>query len=79
MKCVKFELSSLIHTLQKNISVPKDEWYEEWISADFMALPELVSVAYENQEYHPKFQYLTGVSRDDASYMICKLSHQVSS
>ena len=49
--------------VQKNISVPKDEWFEEWISDDFMALPELISVAYENQQYHPKFQYLTGVSR----------------
>ena len=30
--------------VQKNISVPKDEWYEEWTSDDFMALPELVNV-----------------------------------
>jgi hypothetical protein len=52
--------------------VPDDEWYEEWTSDDFMALPELVSTAYDNQQYNPKLQYLTGVSRDDASYMICK-------
>ena len=58
--------------VQKNISVPNDEWFEEWTSADFMALPELVSVAYENQMYHPKLQYMTGVARDDASYLICK-------
>lgn len=56
--------------LQKNISVPEDEWYEEWTSDDFMALPELVQVAYENQEYNPRLQYLTGVARDDAAYMI---------
>ena len=37
-----------------------------------MALPELVSVAYENQQYNPKLEYLTGVARDDAAYMICK-------
>ena len=37
-----------------------------------MALPELVNLAYENQQYNPKLQYLTGVARDDASYMICK-------
>ena len=37
-----------------------------------MALPELVSVAYENQEYNPKLQYLTGVARDDASYLLCE-------
>ena len=56
--------------VQKNISVPEDEWYEEWTSDDFIALPELVSVAYENQHYNPKLQYLTGVARDDAAYMI---------
>ena len=38
-----------------------------------MALPELVSVAYENQNYNPKLQYMTGVARDDAAYMIRKL------
>ena len=32
-----------------------------------------MSVLYENQQYHPKFQYLTGVARDDASYLLCKL------
>ena len=36
------------------------------------AIPELVSVMYENQEYSPKLQYLTGVAKDDASYMLCK-------
>ena len=60
---------------QTNISVPDDEWYEEWTSDDFMALPELVSVAYENQRYNPKLQYLTGVARDDASYMICESAY----
>ena len=29
-------------------------------------------MAYENEHYNPKLQYLTGVARDDASYMICK-------
>ena len=52
--------------------MPEDEWYEEWTSDDFMALPELVSVAYENQQYNPKLQYLTGVARDDAAYMMRK-------
>ena len=59
---------------QVNISTPEDGWHEEWTSDDFMALPELVSVAYENQEYNPKLQYLTGVARDDASYLLCKLT-----
>ena len=59
--------------MQKNISVPDDEWYEEWTSDDFMALPEVVSVAYDNQQYNPKLQYLSGVARDDAAYMICTL------
>ena len=58
--------------LQVNISTPEDGWHEEWTSDDFMALPELVSVAYENQEYNPKLQYLTGVARDDASYLLCE-------
>ena len=57
---------------QVNISTPEDGWHEEWTSDDFMALPELVAVAYENQEYNPKLQYLTGVARDDASYLLCK-------
>ncbi len=57
---------------QKNISVPDDEWYEEWTKDDFMALPERADVLYENQQYNPKLQYLTGVARDDAAYMICK-------
>ena len=60
--------------LQVNISVPDDEWFEEWTSDDFVALPERVDVAYENEHYNPKLQYLTGVSRDDASFMICKSS-----
>ena len=58
--------------MQKNISVPEDEWFEEWTSDDFMALPERVDVLYENEQYNPKLQYMTGVARDDASYMICK-------
>ena len=56
--------------VQLNISVPDDEWYEEWTSDDFMALPDLVNVLYENQQYNPKLQYLTGVARDDASYLL---------
>ena len=52
--------------------MPEDEWYEEWTSDDFVALPELVSVAYENQHHNPRLQYLTGVARDDAAYMICR-------
>ena len=63
---------SIYVIFQKNISVPEDEWYEEWTSDDFIALPERVDVAYENQHYNPKLQYLTGVARDDAAYMICK-------
>jgi hypothetical protein len=43
-----------------------------YFADDFVALPELVVSAYENQEYNPKLQYLTGVARDDAAYMICK-------
>ena len=62
----------ILNYFQKNISVPEDEWYEEWTSDDFMALPELVTVAYENQHHNPKLQYLTGTARDDAAYMICK-------
>ncbi len=57
---------------QVNISMPEDGWHEEWTSDDFMALPELVSVLYENQRYNPKLQYLTGVARDDASYLLCE-------
>jgi hypothetical protein len=57
---------------QVNISSPEDGWHEEWVSDDFMALPELVAVLYENQQYNPKLQYLTGVARDDASYLLCK-------
>ena len=52
--------------------MPDDEGFEEWTSDDFVALPERVDVAYENEHYNPKLQYLTGVSRDDASFMICK-------
>ncbi len=53
--------------------MPEDEWFEEWTSDDFMAIPELVNVLYENQQYNPKLQYMTGVARDDASYLLCKL------
>lgn len=56
--------------VQKNISVPEDAWNVDWNSDDFMAIPELISVMYENQQYHPKLQYMTGVSKDDASYML---------
>ena len=37
-----------------------------------MALPELVSTLYEEEKYNPKLQYMTGVSRDDAAYLLCK-------
>ena len=37
-----------------------------------MALPELVSTLYEDEKYNPKLQYMTGVSRDDAAYLLCK-------
>ena len=67
-----YKIFSIIIVLQVNISVPDDEWFEEWTSDDFVALPERVDVAYENEHYNPKLQYLTGVARDDASYMICK-------
>ncbi|CAB4065562.1 Esterase FE4,Venom carboxylesterase-6,Carboxylesterase 3 [Lepeophtheirus salmonis] len=56
--------------IQKNISVPEEGWYQEWTSDDFMALPELVEVLYENQEYNPSLEYMTGVAKDDAAYMI---------
>ena len=56
--------------VQKNISVPEDSWQSEWNSDDFMAIPELVSVMYENQQYNNKLQYLTGVSKDDAAYLL---------
>ena len=69
---LSYKIFSIIIVLQVNISVPDDEWFEEWTSDDFVALPERVDVAYENEHYNPKLQYLTGVARDDASYMICK-------
>ena len=72
MRLLWYETFSIIIVLQVNISVPDDEWFEEWTSDDFVALPERVDVAYENEHYNPKLQYLTGVARDDASYMICK-------
>ena len=56
--------------VQKNISVPEDSWQTEWNSDDFMAIPELVSVLYENQQYSNKLQYLTGVAKDDAAYLL---------
>lgn len=56
--------------VQLNISVPEDSWHVDWVSDDFMALPELVSVMYENQQYHKNFKYVTGVARDDASYLV---------
>ena len=34
-------------------------------------------MAYENEHYNPKLQYLTGVARDDASYMICKFYNKM--
>ena len=34
-----------------------------------------MSVLYENQQYHPNFQYMTGVARDDASYLLCKFQN----
>ncbi len=40
-------------------------------------MPELVVSAYENQEYNPKLQYLTGAARDDAAYMICKKDYHL--
>ena len=52
--------------------MPDDEWFEDWTAVDFVDLQERVDVAYENEHYNPKLQYLTGVARDDASYMICK-------
>lgn len=52
--------------------MPEDEWNEEWVSDDFMALPDLVTELYQREKYNPKLQYLTGVSRDDASYLLCK-------
>ena len=54
-----------------NICLVSDSWHVDWVSDDFMALPELVSVMYENQRYHRKFKYITGAARDDAAYMIC--------
>ncbi|XP_059086237.1 neuroligin-like protein glit-1 [Tigriopus californicus] len=56
--------------VQVNISMPEDEWNEEWVSDDFMALPDLVTELYQQEKYNPRLQYLTGVSRDDASYLL---------
>ena len=56
--------------VQKNISVPEDSWQTEWNSDDFMAVPERIDVLYENQQYSNKLQYLTGVAKDDAAYLL---------
>ena len=56
--------------VQKNISVPEDSWQTEWNSDDFMAIPERIDVLYENQQYSNKLQYLTGVAKDDAAYLL---------
>ena len=58
--------------VQLNISVPEDTWNVEWNSDDFMAIPDLVSELYRLGKYHSQFQYLTGVARDDAAYLLCK-------
>ena len=63
--------------VQLNISVPEDTWNVDWNSEDFMALPDLVSELYRLGKYHSQFQYLTGVARDDAAYLLCKLQPAV--
>ncbi|XP_068200877.1 cholinesterase isoform X1 [Palaemon carinicauda] len=56
--------------VDKNFTVPGNDWYEDWLQQDWHILPDLPLKLYERNHHHPHLRYLTGVNRDGAAKMV---------
>lgn len=56
-----------------NFTFPGDEWYEGWRESDWHFLSETPEELVRKKMYNRGLHYMTGVSTQEAAYMICKL------
>ncbi|KAI5636712.1 carboxylesterase family domain-containing protein [Phthorimaea operculella] len=56
--------------LENNFTFPGDEWYEGWRQRDWHFLDTTVEDLIKNRQFNPSLRYMTGVTTQEAAYMI---------
>ncbi|KAF2360655.1 Carboxylesterase type B [Trinorchestia longiramus] len=56
--------------VDRNFTLPGDDWYEDWKEEDWRAMPENpIKMIWANL-HHPELQCMAGVNRDEAANMV---------
>lgn len=58
--------------LENNFTFPGDNWYEGWREHDWHFLNESPEDLIKKRQFNRRLQYMTGVTMQEAAYVICK-------
>lgn len=58
--------------LDVNFTVPLDSWYEGWRESDWRLLPDTPENLIMSKEYNQGLVYMSGVTAQEAAYVICE-------
>lgn len=56
--------------------VPKSDWYDGWQQSDWHFINESVDSAIRLGHFNTELRYLSGVTTQEAAYILCKISTQ---
>ena len=58
--------------VDRNITVPTDEWYDDWDEEDWRVMPENpIKMIWANL-HHPQLKVMAGINRNEAANMVCE-------
>jgi len=58
--------------------VPKSDWYDGWQQSDWHFINESVKNAIQSGHFNKDLRYLSGVTTQEAAYILCKIIKQFS-
>jgi hypothetical protein len=58
--------------VDRNFTVPGDDWYPDWVEEDWRAMPEAPLRMIWANLHHPKLRVMAGINRDEAANMVCE-------
>lgn len=62
--------------MDREIRKPANNWYEGWESKDWTFLPDIPEELIRMRKFNPNIRYLSGVTADEAAYVVCEFSFQ---
>jgi hypothetical protein len=58
--------------VDREIRKPANNWYEGWESKDWGFLPDIPEELIRMRKFNPGMRYLSGVTADEAAYVVCE-------